>query len=152
MRHRPVLSRKRYRPARLWLALLGSFLMVLGLTSTAAYGRTAAPAGAAADQVLTWTAGDPIDHYLSAPKTAVAGKATIVFENSAATGNTTGMPHTLTFGVSDPEFNDDVTLNILANPGDDQGGKHTAEVTLSPAGTSTTAPCRGTRRCRASSS
>ncbi|MER5497138.1 family 16 glycoside hydrolase [Streptomyces sp. NPDC002561] len=132
MRHRPVLSRKRYRPARLWLALLGSFLMVLGLTSTAAYGRTANPAGTAADQVLTWTAGDPIDRYLSAPKTAVAGRATIVFENSAATGNTTGMPHTLTFSVSDPEFNDDVALNILANPGDDRGGRHTAEVTLTP--------------------
>ncbi|MFE7615308.1 OmpL47-type beta-barrel domain-containing protein [Streptomyces sp. NPDC057496] len=132
MRHRPLLSRRRYRPARLWLALLGSFLMVLGLTSTAAYGRTAAPAGTAADQVLTWTAGDPIDRYLSAPRTAVAGRATIVFENSAATGNTTGMPHTLTFSVSDPEFNDDVALNILANPGDDQGGRHTAEVTLSP--------------------
>ncbi|WTU47077.1 DUF1080 domain-containing protein [Streptomyces sp. NBC_00057] len=132
MRHRSIFSRQRYRPARLWLALLGSFLMVLGLTSTAAYGRTAAPAAAAADQVLTWTAGDPIDHYLSAPKTAVAGKATIVFENSAATGNTTGMPHTLTFSVSDPEFNNDVALNILANPADDQGGKHTAEVTLSP--------------------
>lgn len=120
------------RPARLWLALLGSFLMVLGLTSTAAYGRTATPAGTAADQVLTWTAGDPIDRYLSAPKTAVAGRATIVFENSEATGNTTGMPHTLTFSVSDPEFNDDVSLNVLANPGDDQGGKHTAEVTLTP--------------------
>ncbi|MFB7950771.1 OmpL47-type beta-barrel domain-containing protein, partial [Streptomyces sp. NPDC056045] len=106
--------------------------MVLGLTSTAAYGRTANPAGTAADQVLTWTAGDPIDRYLSAPKTAVAGRATIVFENSAATGNTTGMPHTLTFSVSDPEFNDDVALNILANPGDDQGGRHTAEVTLTP--------------------
>ncbi|MFF4078083.1 OmpL47-type beta-barrel domain-containing protein [Streptomyces sp. NPDC001777] len=132
MRHRPVLSRRRYRPARLWLALLGSFLTVLGLTSTAAYGRTATPAGTAADQVLTWTAGDPIDRYLSAPKTAVAGRATIVFENSAATGNTTGMPHTLTFSVSDPEFNDDVALNILANPGDDRGGRHTAEVTLSP--------------------
>ncbi|XNR88291.1 DUF1080 domain-containing protein [Streptomyces sp. R-74717] len=132
MRHRSIFSRQRHRPKRLWLALLGSFLMVLGLTSTAAYGRTAAPAAAAADQVLTWTAGDPIDHYLSAPKTAVAGKATIVFENSAATGNTTGMPHTLTFSVSDPEFNDDVALNILANPADDQGGKHTAEVTLSP--------------------
>ncbi|MGW0959303.1 OmpL47-type beta-barrel domain-containing protein [Streptomyces gelaticus] len=132
MRRRPVRFRKRYRPARLWLALLGSFLTVLGLTSTAAYGRTAAPAPAAAEQVLTWTAGNPIDHYLSAPKTAVAGKATIVFENSAATGNTTGMPHTLTFSISDPEFNNDVTLNILANPSDDQGGKHTAEVTLSP--------------------
>lgn len=132
MRHRPFLPRRLHRPARLWLALLGSFLMVLGLTSTAAYGGTAKPPAAAADQVLTWTAGDPIDRYLSAPKTAVAGKATIVFENSEATGNSTGMPHTLTFSVSDPEFNDDVSLNILANPGDDQGGKHTAEVTLTP--------------------
>lgn len=132
MRHRSIFFRRRSRPARLWLALLGSFLMVLGLTSTAAYGRSAAPVDAAADQVLTWTAGNPIDHYLSAPKTAVAGKATIVFENSEATGNTTGMPHTLTFSVSDPEFNNDVPLNLLANPGDDQGGKQTAEVTLTP--------------------
>ncbi|WP_328864635.1 OmpL47-type beta-barrel domain-containing protein [Streptomyces sp. NBC_00304] len=133
MRHRSIFFRRRSRPARLWLALLGSFLMVLGLTSTAAYGRTTAPAGAAAaDQVLTWTAGNPIDHYLSAPKTAVAGKATIVFENSEGTGNTSGMPHTLTFSVSDPEFNNDVPLNLLANPGDDKGGKQTAEVTLTP--------------------
>ncbi|MBO0915616.1 OmpL47-type beta-barrel domain-containing protein [Streptomyces laculatispora] len=132
MRHRSIFFRRRSRPARLWLALLGSFLMVLGLTSTAAYGRTAAPVGAAADQVLTWTAGNPIDHYLTAPKTAVAGKATIVFENSEGTGNTSGMPHTLTFSVSDPEFNNDVPLNLLANPGDDRGGKQTAEVTLTP--------------------
>ncbi|MGW3741429.1 OmpL47-type beta-barrel domain-containing protein [Streptomyces sp. NPDC005146] len=132
MRHRSFFARPRYRPARLWLALLGSFLMVLGLTSTAAYGRDAGRETAAADQVLTWTAGDPIDHYLSAPTTAVAGKATIVFENSTATGNTTSMPHTLTFSVSDPEFNNDVPLNILANPGDDQGGRHTVEVTLTP--------------------
>ncbi|MFF7891525.1 OmpL47-type beta-barrel domain-containing protein [Streptomyces sp. NPDC007907] len=87
---------------------------------------------AAADQVLTWTAGNDIDKYLSAPKTAVAGAATIVFENSAATGNTTGMPHTLTFVTSDPEFNSDVQLNILANPNDAQGGRHTAQVTLTP--------------------
>ncbi|QNQ38572.1 DUF1080 domain-containing protein [Streptomyces sp. CB00271] len=115
------------------MALLASLLMVLGLTSTAAYGKgDDAPPAAAADQVLTWTAGDPIDRYLSAPKTAVAGKATIVFENSTATGNTTSMPHTLTFSVSDPEFNNDVQLNILANPGDAEGGKHSVEVTLSP--------------------
>ena len=62
----------------------------------------------------------------------MAGAATIVFENSTATGNTTGMPHTLTFVTSDPEFNNDVQLNILANPNDDQGGRHTAEVTLTP--------------------
>ncbi|MEU6499897.1 family 16 glycoside hydrolase [Streptomyces californicus] len=134
MRH-PSLPgrRRRRRPPRLWTALLASLLMVLGLTSTAAYGKGGdAPAAEAADQVLTWTAGDPIDHYLTAPETAVAGKATIVFENSTATGNTTSMPHTLTFSASDPEYNDDVQLNILANPSDAEGGKHSVEVTLTP--------------------
>ncbi|MFI2629501.1 OmpL47-type beta-barrel domain-containing protein [Streptomyces collinus] len=103
--------------------------MLLGVQALPAAGQ---PDREAADQVLTWTAGNDIDKYLSAPKTAVAGTATIVFENSAATGNTTGMPHTLTFVTSDPEFNDDVQLNILANPNDAQGGKHTAQVTLTP--------------------
>ncbi|MER5830613.1 family 16 glycoside hydrolase [Streptomyces sp. NPDC002130] len=103
--------------------------MMLGVQALPAAGQ---PTAEAADQVLTWTAGNDIDKYLSAPKTAVAGAATIVFENSAATGNTTGMPHTLTFVTSDPEFNDDVQLNILANPNDAQGGKHTAQVTLTP--------------------
>ncbi|OEV18887.1 glycosyl hydrolase [Streptomyces nanshensis] len=130
--------RRHHRPPRFWVALLASLLMVLGLTSTAAYGKGGAGGGdrsgaqAAADQVLTWTAGDPIDRYLSAPETAVAGKATIVFENSTATGNTTSMPHTLTFSVSDPEYNNDVQVNILANPGDSEGGKHSVEVTLTP--------------------
>ncbi|MEW2633691.1 family 16 glycoside hydrolase [Streptomyces sp. NPDC048389] len=104
--------------------------MVVGLTSAAAYGKPAKGREAATEQVLTWTAGDPIDTYLSFPTTAVAGPATIVFENSAATGNTTGMPHTLTFSVSDVEFNDDVRLNLLANPNDDMGGRHTARVNL----------------------
>ncbi|GGN59858.1 glycosyl hydrolase [Streptomyces albiflavescens] len=121
---------------RWWTALLASLLMVLGLTSTSAFGRTESPnAGSSKDaaaQVLTWTAGDDITQYASVPQTAVAGPTTIVFENSAATGNTTGMPHTLTFDVSDPEYNNDVPLNILANPNDDQGGRHTAEVTLTP--------------------
>ncbi|WP_192583306.1 OmpL47-type beta-barrel domain-containing protein [Streptomyces albicerus] len=125
---------RRRRTVRLWTALLASLLMVLGLTSTSASGQTdGAPAdAAAAAQTLTWTAGDDISKYTSAPATAVAGTTTIVFENSTATGNTTGMPHTLTFDVSDPEYNNDVPLNILANPNDDQGGKHTAEVTLTP--------------------
>ncbi|MER6528686.1 family 16 glycoside hydrolase [Streptomyces sp. NPDC001508] len=104
---------------------------MLGLQATPAAGRQDTPA-AAAEQLLSWTAGDDITKYLSAPTTAVAGQATIVFENSAATGNTTGMPHTLTFVTTDPEFNDDVQVNILANPFDDQGGRHTAEVTLTP--------------------
>ncbi|MFJ7995984.1 OmpL47-type beta-barrel domain-containing protein [Streptomyces sp. NPDC096310] len=112
--------------------------MVLGLTSTAAYGRPsggeegAGSPSTAAAQVLTWTAGDPIDKYLSFPTTAVAGPTTIVFENSAATGNTTGMPHTLTFDTSDPEYNNDVAVNILANPSDANGGKYTTEVNLTP--------------------
>ncbi|MBX9364084.1 DUF1080 domain-containing protein [Streptomyces sp. WAC04114] len=117
------------RQRRVWAALLAALLMMLGVQALPAAGQ---PAKEAADQVLTWTAGNDIDKYLSAPKTAVAGTATIVFENSAATGNTTGMPHTLTFVTSDPEFNSDVQLNILANPNDAQGGKHTAQVTLTP--------------------
>ncbi len=117
----------------MWAALLAGLLMVLGLQATSAAGQPAkAPAAAAADQVLTWTAGDDITKYASAPETAVAGPATIVFENSEATGNTTGMPHTLTFMTSDPAYNQDVQLNILANPNDAEGGKHTAEVTLTP--------------------
>ncbi|WP_282082899.1 OmpL47-type beta-barrel domain-containing protein [Streptomyces tendae] len=117
----------------MWAALLAGLLMVLGLQATSASGQPAkAPAAVAADQVLTWTAGDDITKYTSAPETAVAGPATIVFENSEATGNTTGMPHTLTFMTSDPAYNQDVQLNILANPFDAEGGKHTAEVTLSP--------------------
>jgi plastocyanin len=119
----------RHRTASFWTALLSAVVMILGLTSAAAYGRTDDRAAA---QVLTWTAGDAIDRYLSFPATAVAGPTTIVFENSAATGNTTGMPHTLTFDVSDPEYNNDVPLNILANPHDDKDGKHTAEVNLTP--------------------
>ncbi|MEU3793576.1 family 16 glycoside hydrolase [Streptomyces fructofermentans] len=125
----------RRRTARLWTALVASLLMVLGLSVTSASGKgDDAPAGAApaAAQTLTWTAGDDITKYASAPATAVAGPTTIVFENSAATGNTMGMPHTLTFDVSDPEYNNDVPLNILANPNDDQDGRHTAEVTLAP--------------------
>ncbi|MFF7548822.1 OmpL47-type beta-barrel domain-containing protein [Streptomyces canus] len=117
------------RRQRLLTVLLAALLMMLGLQSTS----TAQPERTdAAEQVLTWTAGDDITKYTSAPTTAVAGTATIVFENSAATGNTTGMPHTLTFVTSDPEFNNDVELNILANPNDDMGGRHTAEVTLTP--------------------
>ncbi len=119
MRHRRTLT-----------VLLAAVLMMLGLQSTSE-ARPDTTAEAAA-QTLTWTAGDDITRYTSAPTTAVAGTATIVFENSTATGNTTGMPHTLTFVTSDPEFNDDVELNILANPNDDMGGRHTAEVTLTP--------------------
>ncbi|TXS54545.1 DUF1080 domain-containing protein [Streptomyces sp. uw30] len=116
----------------MWAALLAALLVVLGLQALPATGQPQPQPEAAAAQVLTWTAGDDITKYASAPTTAVAGATTIVFENSTATGNTTGMPHTLTFDTSDPEYNNDVQLNILANPNDDQAGKHTAEVTLTP--------------------
>lgn len=126
------------RRGRMIGAALTALLLVLGLTSATAWGRSgAAPerpddTGARAEQVLTWTADDDMTKYASAPATAVAGKATIVFENSAATGNTSGMAHTLTFDTSDPDYNQDVDLNILATPSDAEGGKHTAEVTLTP--------------------
>ncbi|MBC2900444.1 DUF1080 domain-containing protein [Streptomyces sp. PSKA01] len=117
------------RQRRIWTALLAAVLIMLGLQTAPSTARTEQQV---AEQVLTWTAGDDITKYNSAPTTAVAGTATIVFENSAATGNTTGMPHTLTFATNDPEFNSDVQLNILASPNDDMGGRHTAEVTLTP--------------------
>ncbi|GAA3495293.1 DUF1080 domain-containing protein [Streptomyces prasinosporus] len=120
------------RRPRVWAVLLAGLMTLLGLQALPAAGQPRAEGARAAAQVLTWTADNDIDAYRSAPATAVAGPATIVFENSEATGNTTGMPHTLTFVTSDPEYNSDVQLNILANPSDAQGGRHTAEVTLTP--------------------
>ncbi|HCA88434.1 MAG TPA: hypothetical protein DEQ61_25035 [Streptomyces sp.] len=121
-------------PRRALAALLTALLAALCLTAPpAAYGKEPERPATAADQVLTWTADNDINRYKTAPVTAVAGPATIVFENSEATGNTTGMPHTLTFDNSNPsEYNADVDLNILANPSDDNGGRHTAEVNLTP--------------------
>src|SRR4051794_8058466 len=92
-------------------AALAAFLLTV--TPLAAPPASAAPR-AAADQVLTWTADDNTTRYKSVPTTAVAGAATIIWENSAATGNTTGMPHTLTFDTFTEGYNHDVTLNILA--------------------------------------
>ena len=86
----------------------------------------------AADQVLTWTADGGVSAYKSAPATAVAGATTIVFENSTATGNNIGMSHTLTFESASPDYNQDVTLDILANPLDTNGGRYEAEVVLTP--------------------
>ncbi|MBD8078639.1 OmpL47-type beta-barrel domain-containing protein [Cellulosimicrobium arenosum] len=93
---------------------------------------SAADAAVAAEQTLTWTAGNSIDDYLTFPATATAGAATIVFENSIATGNTFGMSHTLTFDTSTAGYNHDVTLDILSSPFDASGGLHEAEVVLTP--------------------
>ncbi|MDG4809599.1 plastocyanin/azurin family copper-binding protein [Micromonospora sp. WMMD1120] len=112
---------------RLTAALAALLLTVIPLTAPSA---SAAPR--AEEQVLTWTADDDITRYKSAPTTAVAGATTIIWENSAATGNTTGMPHTLTFDTSTEGYNHDVTLNILASPFDASNGRHQATVTLTP--------------------
>ncbi|PZG23889.1 hypothetical protein C1I95_02395 [Micromonospora craterilacus] len=81
-------------------------------------------------QVLTWTADNSVQAYASAPTTAVAGPATLVFENSAATGNTSGMQHTLTFDTGNPQYNRDVDVNILADPFDSNRGRWTVDVVL----------------------
>ncbi|MFE7407628.1 OmpL47-type beta-barrel domain-containing protein [Isoptericola sp. NPDC057559] len=93
----------------------------------------AADAGTtAADQVLTWTGSNSVTQYASAPATAKAGPATIVFENSVATGNTVSMSHTLTFDTSTAGYNHDVALDILANPLDENGGRWEVDVDLTP--------------------
>nr|WP_203981251.1 chitobiase/beta-hexosaminidase C-terminal domain-containing protein [Planosporangium flavigriseum] len=102
----------------------------LWLNSTTLHTQPAATQAAA--QVLTFTGNDSITAYASAPTTATAGPATIVFENSAATGNTTGMPHTLTFDTSTPGYNHDVDLNITASPYDPNKGRYEAQVNLTP--------------------
>ncbi len=103
--------------------LLAGLLVLLGL---------ATPAVAAPVQTLTWTGNNSTTEYASAPTGALPGETTIVFENSEATGNTTGMSHTLTFDTSTPGYNHDVSLNVLANPFDPQNGRHEAVVTLTP--------------------
>ncbi|MBQ0903904.1 OmpL47-type beta-barrel domain-containing protein [Micromonospora sp. U21] len=112
---------------RLTAALAALLLTVIPLA-----GAPASAAPRVAEQVLTWTADDDITRYKSAPAQAVAGATTIIWENSAATGNTTGMPHTLTFDTTTDGYNHDVTLNILANPFDVNNGRHQATVTLTP--------------------
>ncbi|GAB4102662.1 hypothetical protein GCM10028790_16800 [Micromonospora taraxaci] len=104
--------------------------LLLTVTPWAATPASAAPRAAA--QVLTWTADGDITRYKSAPAQAVAGETTIIWENSEATGNTIGMPHTLTFDTSTEGYNHDVTLNILASPFDVNNGRHQATVTLTP--------------------
>jgi plastocyanin len=110
-------------------------------TSTTSTTETAGPTATqaaeravdqAAEQVLTWTADASVSEYASAPATATAGATTVVFENSAATGNNIGMSHTLTFDTSTPGYNHDVDLDILANPFDNNGGRYEAEVVLTP--------------------
>nr|WSW65286.1 hypothetical protein OG461_03280 [Streptomyces sp. NBC_00995] len=128
--------RDRFGEHPVLMALMAVVFTAFALAVPAAYAaanHAAAPTAAQAEnQVLTWTAGDDYTKYTSAPTTAVAGTTTIVFESSAATGNTTGLSHTLTFDSANGDYNNDVSLNILASPFDSEGGRHTAEVTLTP--------------------
>jgi hypothetical protein len=101
-------------------------------TATATPQSTPQAAEVQAEQILTFTANNSVTEYASAPATATAGTATIVFDNSIAAGNTIGMSHTLTFDTSTPGYNHDVDLDILANPFDANRGVHQAEVTLTP--------------------
>ncbi|HWM04844.1 MAG TPA: hypothetical protein VNP92_21100 [Actinophytocola sp.] len=112
------------------LAALAAALTVLGLVALPASASSSAASAVA--QTLTWTANNSTTAYASAPTTAVAGATTIVFENSTATGNTTGMAHTLTFDTQTAGYNHDVSLNILASPFDANNGRHEAQVTLTP--------------------
>jgi hypothetical protein len=91
------------------------------------------PAAAQAqEQTLVFTADDSVTEYASAPATATAGAATIVFENSVDTGNTTGMPHTLTFSTTREGYNQDVDVDIMANPYDTNAGRYEVDVSLTP--------------------
>jgi hypothetical protein len=114
------------------LAVLGLAPVALAAVSAEPPAGDSSQATATAAQTLTWTASDSTTAYASVTTEATAGPATIVFENSAATGNTSGMQHTLTFDTITEGYNHDVDLNIMAFPSDDSGGRHTAEVVLSP--------------------
>ncbi|WP_367128525.1 plastocyanin/azurin family copper-binding protein [Saccharothrix sp. HUAS TT1] len=114
--------------------LTAGVAVALMWASPAAVPATATPSAPVQvqEQVLTWTADNDTTRYKTAPATAVAGETRIVWENSEATGNTTGMPHTLTFDTSSPGYNHDVDLDVLANPFDARNGRHEATVTLTP--------------------
>ncbi|MEV4534124.1 family 16 glycoside hydrolase [Asanoa sp. NPDC049518] len=142
----PIVSRRRRlltrlgqgrftRPSAAFAAvttMLASVVLAGVLSGTSPAAAVAPAASQLQAQVLTWTAGDSFQAYASVPTTATAGPTTIVFENSAATGNTTGMQHTLTFDTGDPRYNSDVNVNIIADPSDANGGRHTVDVTLTP--------------------
>ncbi|MEU3270341.1 Ig-like domain repeat protein [Saccharomonospora sp. NPDC006951] len=124
--------------------MLSLLVALVWLVPSAFAGEVAATGGAAAqpvapasqeakqEQVLTWTGNNSLNEYGEAPETATAGAATLVFENSVATGNTSGMTHTLTFDTSTPGYNHDVDVDITASPFDANGGRHEVQVNLSP--------------------
>lgn len=121
--------------SRRFIAAVAAAVATLGLVaSPASAGASPPPAApaAAAAQTLTWTASNDTTKYASAPTTAVAGETTIIFETSEATGDTSGMTHTLTFDTSSPGYNHDVNVNIISSPFDADNGHHEVTVTLTP--------------------
>ncbi|WP_285622908.1 OmpL47-type beta-barrel domain-containing protein [Actinoallomurus iriomotensis] len=131
----PTLPARRRTPralAAVAVAILSAMISALWLAPSAAAGAYDHKLHAAADQVLTWTADDSMTAYKSAPSTATAGPVTIVFDNSAASGNTTGMTHTLTFDTATAGYNHDVNLNIISSPYDANGGHHEVQANLTP--------------------
>lgn len=145
----PPLSRSalrdRFSAHPVLMALMAVVFTAFALAVPAAYAAVNRADETAATQVLTWTAGNDYMSYASAPATAVAGKATIVFESSAATGNTSGLSHTLTFDASNPDYNSDVSLNILASPFDSEEAGTLPKSPSHLASTTITARCRATR-------
>jgi uncharacterized cupredoxin-like copper-binding protein len=118
---------------RLVVVMVSVALSALWLSSSAVAANPQDQAvNQAADQVLTWTASNSMTSYRTAPTTATAGPTTIVFENSVATDNDSGMTHTLTFDTSTPGYNHDVSVNIIASPFDANGGRHEVQVNLTP--------------------
>jgi Domain of Unknown Function (DUF1080)/Chitobiase/beta-hexosaminidase C-terminal domain len=115
---------------RLTLVLVATVLTAAWLSPASAEMNEVA--AAQAQQTLVFTADDSVTEYASAPATATAGPATIVFENSEATGNTTGMPHSLTFSTTREGYNNDVDVDIVANPYDANGGRYQVDVNLTP--------------------
>src|SRR5699024_6736766 len=134
----PYMSLRRFwtRRAGLSRQLLVAFVSVLTglfLVPTASADQQPEQPGATQDQqVLTWTAGNSVTEYLSAPETAEAGNATIVLSNPRWDGYPTDMPLTLASATATPGYNHDVDLNFTANPYDDTGGYYEAEVARAP--------------------
>ncbi|MEV6637409.1 copper-binding protein [Actinoplanes sp. NPDC051470] len=112
------------------LKIRAAFAALVLLVST--FVVAGASPAAAAVQTLNWTADSDITRYKSAPSSAVAGATTIVWENSEATGNNIGMPHTLTFDTSAEGYNHDVNVNQLASPFDQNNGRWVIDVVLTP--------------------
>ena len=101
-------------------------------------------------QVLTWTASDSIPGVQSRrPTTAVGGSGHHrLREQRRHRQHHRHAAHAHVRHLATPSYNNDVNVNILADPFDANGGRHTVDVTLTPARTATSARSPGTARWR----